>query len=199
MSWRIPPPLASESRPFQTLDEDLQAALKAGLAAVPDSADNARAAFASSIEQHTRTLGQIAAHPVDALVVDSSLVSRVRPFFTPASAGDPAEDVSDSDTVRPMGLASLREDYLSQVQRDFLSRPGVFRASTPSEGAAGRPRRGVVGKSRDSRLRLISMAYVPRAGIREKLPIFGVEVADHQDVEIFDAHACYFLVPRAGP
>jgi hypothetical protein len=92
-SWRVPPPLAAESRPFQNLDDDLQAALKAGLAAVPDSADNARAAIASSVEQHTRTLGQIAAHPVDALVVDSSLASRVRPFFTARSAGDPAEDV----------------------------------------------------------------------------------------------------------
>ena len=92
-TWSVPPPLAAESRPFLSLDEDFQAAIKAGLAAVPDSADNAKAAFASAIEQHARTLAQISAHPVDTLVVDSSLVSRVRPFFTPARAGDPAEDV----------------------------------------------------------------------------------------------------------
>ena len=38
--------------------------------------------------------------------------------------------------LRPVRLASLREDYLSQVQRDFLSRSAMTsRPNTPSECA----------------------------------------------------------------
>lgn len=46
-------------------------------------------------------------------------------------AEDRAKDASDSDTVRPMGLASLRENYLNQVQRDCLSRRATYAGQHP--------------------------------------------------------------------
>jgi hypothetical protein len=92
-SWEVPPPLTSESPSFDTLDSDLRAAVAPGLAAAGDSADTARRAFAIAFELHSRVVLRLGQQPVDALVVDSTLPSRLRPAFTAQAPGDPAEEV----------------------------------------------------------------------------------------------------------
>src|SRR5664280_3444674 len=46
-----------------------------------------------------------------------------------------AELWADGRPRRPIQLASLREDYLNQVQRDFLSRTSASRCPTPLANA----------------------------------------------------------------
>lgn len=92
-TWEVTPPLASESVPFESLDGDLRAAVAPGLTASPEAADEARRAFSTAVEQHSRTVQRFTQAGVDALVVDSTLPSRLRPAFTASSPGDPAEEV----------------------------------------------------------------------------------------------------------
>lgn len=107
-AWDLQPPLASEATPFEELDADLRAALAPALAALPGAARDAQRAFAVASDLHGAVLRRGESEGVQALVVNTRLVSQLRPAWTPQSAGDPADD-----TLRQ--AARLLDDELRRL------------------------------------------------------------------------------------
>jgi hypothetical protein len=81
-AWQIPPPLAAETMPYETLDAELRAALDPAIARNPGLADPTRFAFAIAAEIGAGAALSHARHPVDALVVATDLPARLRPLWT---------------------------------------------------------------------------------------------------------------------
>lgn len=90
-TWVVPRVLAAEASPFETLDSALQTVLAPALGRSREAATLTREAFAVVAEEFARTRDLLRAEPVDALLVVSDLLGRLRPLWT-APAGDPAAD-----------------------------------------------------------------------------------------------------------
>lgn len=106
--WELQPPLASEATPFEELDADLRAALAPALAALPGAARDAQRAFAVASDLHAAVLRRSESEGTRTLVVNTRLVSQLRPAWTPQAAGDPADD-----TLRQ--AARLLDDELRRL------------------------------------------------------------------------------------
>src|SRR5450631_1730519 len=84
----------------------------------------------------------------------------------------------------PVRLASLREDYLSQVQRDFLSRTGegqsLHRSNTPSECASTESKRErILRQTRRDAEQLVQLGA--RRRVLQRLRAIGMnELADRE-------------------
>jgi hypothetical protein len=146
-TWEVAPPLASESVTFDTLDSDLRTAVAPGLAAAPDAADAARRAFCTSITQQSLVTVHLELQSVDALVIDSTLPSRLRPAFTGQAPDDPAEEVLRQaarllDTqLRSLWLAQGGETTLLVVTSPYgLAPPSPWRRLGGLVGLADRSR-----------------------------------------------------------
>jgi hypothetical protein len=88
-TWSIPRVLAADAMPYTSLEEGMRDALQPALNEMPEFAPGTRDAFAIAVEEVTSATLHLAGEPVDALVVDTDLPSRVRPMWTD-DQGDPA-------------------------------------------------------------------------------------------------------------
>jgi hypothetical protein len=91
-TWTVPTPLAADVAPFSTLDGDLRAALEPALRAIPGFAEDARKSFALATALGATATRYATAEPVDALAIDYTLASHLRPQWT---AEDPATQGED--------------------------------------------------------------------------------------------------------
>ncbi len=88
-TWVVPRVLAAEASPYETLDSSLRTAIAPALEGSREFAGLTREAFAVATEEFARTRVRLRDEPVDALLVVSDLLGRLRPLWT-APAGDPA-------------------------------------------------------------------------------------------------------------
>jgi len=91
-TWTVSTPLAADVAPFSTLDDDLRAALEPALRAMPEFAEDARNSFALATALGATATRYATAEPVDALAIDYTLASHLRPQWT---AEDPATQGED--------------------------------------------------------------------------------------------------------
>jgi Type I phosphodiesterase / nucleotide pyrophosphatase len=92
-TWVIPPPMAADAMPFSALGADLRASLEPALRAYPVAAPVTRSAFAIAMEEETETVLRLTRVPVNALVVNLDMASRLRPLWTSSEPGSPRDDV----------------------------------------------------------------------------------------------------------
>lgn len=127
--WELQPPLAAEATRFEELDADLRAALAPALAAAPEAARDAQRAFAVATDLHTAVLSRGDSEKVGALVVNTRLVSALRPSWTPQSAGDQADETLRQaarlldDQLRRLWLLLGGEDTLLVVASPYGMAP----------------------------------------------------------------------------
>ncbi|MEP0775720.1 MAG: alkaline phosphatase family protein [Acidobacteriota bacterium] len=88
-TWVVPRVLAAEASPYETLDSSLRTALAPALERSREFAGMTQEAFAVATEEFAQTRDRLRDQPVDALLVVSDLLGRLRPLWT-APAGDPA-------------------------------------------------------------------------------------------------------------
>jgi Type I phosphodiesterase / nucleotide pyrophosphatase len=113
-TWVASPPLAAEAIPFPSLEADLRGALQPALASHPEAAPSTRAAFSIAVETASSTALKFAAQPVDALLVDSDLVARLRPLWA-APEGESA----------PGDVLAAAARLLDEELRDLVSLLGA--------------------------------------------------------------------------
>lgn len=106
--WDLQAPLAAEATRFEELDSELLAALSPALATAPEAARDARRAFAIASDLHQAVLRRTESGTMGALVVNTRLVSQLRPAWTPAAPGDPSDE-----TLRQ--AARLLDDQVHQL------------------------------------------------------------------------------------
>ncbi len=104
-TWAVPPPLAAEAMPFNALDPELRAAIEASIARKPEAADATKAAFAVAAETAAAAALRSAGRPVDALMVNSDLLARLRPLW-----GGGESEASQAEVLRQ--AARLLDDQL---------------------------------------------------------------------------------------
>jgi hypothetical protein len=92
-TWTVATPLAADVAPFSTLDRDLRASLEPALRAQPELAEDARNSFALATALGATAARHAAADPVDALGIDYTLASHLRPPWTAEDPGSQGEDV----------------------------------------------------------------------------------------------------------
>ena len=92
-TWTVATPLAADVAPFSTLDGDLRASLEPALRAQPELAEDARNSFALATALGATAARYAAAEPVDALAIDYTLASHLRPPWTAEDPGSQGEDV----------------------------------------------------------------------------------------------------------
>ena len=92
-TWTVATPLAADVAPFSTLDRDLRASLEPALRAQPELAEDARNSFALATALGATAARYAAAEPVDALAIDYTLASHLRPPWTAEDPGTQGEDV----------------------------------------------------------------------------------------------------------
>lgn len=81
-AWEVPAPLASDAMPFSALDPELRAGVQDELQRHPELAARTRTAFAVASETVATATLRAADQPVDDLVVNSDLPTRLRPLWT---------------------------------------------------------------------------------------------------------------------
>ncbi len=88
-TWVVPRLLAADAAPYHTLDNPLRTALAPALARFSAFAPPTREAFAVAASEFRQAATRLQETPVDALVLVSDLLGRLRPLWTSA-ASDPA-------------------------------------------------------------------------------------------------------------
>jgi len=107
-SWQVLPPLAAESVPFSSLDEELRSALQPALTAHPGLAPATRVAFSVAVQLAASATLEQAARPVEALFLDVDLPARLRPLWT-FEAAEPTHGEVLGQAAR------LLDDQLSEL------------------------------------------------------------------------------------
>jgi len=146
--WELQPPLASEATPFAQLYPDLQAALAPALAALPGGAHDAQRAFAVATDLHAAVLQRSQSQGTRALVVNTRLISQLRPAWTPQGAGDPTDD-----TLRQ--AARLLDDELRRLWSQLGGEDTLLVVASPYGMAPPSPWRRLghlVGHTSESRV-----------------------------------------------
>jgi hypothetical protein len=81
-TWTVHPPLAADAIPFASLDPSLRSALQPALKAHPEIAARTRTAFSIAVQLGADASLHTAASPVDTLIFDTDLPTRLRPLWT---------------------------------------------------------------------------------------------------------------------
>jgi hypothetical protein len=98
-SWSVPTPLAAEAPSFAELEADLRGAVEPALARRPELAQATRTAFAVSAQLASVVALRHAGDPVESLVFNADLPSRLRPLWT-AGDGDAGQEEVLRQAVR---------------------------------------------------------------------------------------------------
>jgi hypothetical protein len=92
-TWEVPPPLASDALPYSALNSELRAAIEPSLKSHRELSARTRTAFAVAAETVVSASLRAADHPVDAIIVDSDLPTRLRPLWTDTGSEAGQEEV----------------------------------------------------------------------------------------------------------
>lgn len=145
-SWSVPMPLAAEAPAFAELDGDLRAAVEPALLRRPDLAPATRTALAVSAQLASVVVLRHAADPVESLVFNTDLPSRLRPLWT-ARDGDTGHEEVLRQAVRLLdaqlsdlwSLVGGDDTLLVVVSPHGMAPPGPWRRLLKQAGG-GEPR-----------------------------------------------------------